>query len=104
MAYNEQSGAEREGRMRREQEEVRTFQFVSVTCAHMPVEKPQAAGVEMAVAEKDKPVSRARRKEEEKKQNKTKFASHWREYMDSASEGAKKVIVVFTQLIDLLRD
>lgn len=32
--------------MRREQEEVRTFQLVSVTCAHMPVEKPQGAGVE----------------------------------------------------------
>lgn len=46
--------------MRREQEEVRTFQLVSVTCAHMPMEKPQGAGVEMVVTEKDEPVSTAR--------------------------------------------
>lgn len=44
---------EREGRMRREQEEVRTFQLVSVTCAHMPMEKPQGAGVELAVTGKE---------------------------------------------------
>lgn len=42
--------------MRREQEEVRTFQLVSVTCAHMPVEKPKGAGKEMAVTEKKEPV------------------------------------------------
>lgn len=27
--------------MRSEEDEVRTFQFISVTCAHMPMEKPQ---------------------------------------------------------------
>lgn len=68
--------------MRREQEEVRTFQLVSVTCAHMPMEKPQGAGVEMAVTEKEEPVSTARRKKKKKSsirgENRyiIKFASH----------------------------
>lgn len=57
--------------MRHKQEEVRTFQLVSVTCAHMPVEKPQGAGVEMAVTEKEEPVSTARKR---KKKNSSLLA------------------------------
>lgn len=40
--------------MRSEQDEVRTFQVVSVTCAHMPVEKPQGDCAELTIKMEEK--------------------------------------------------
>lgn len=91
--------------MRREQEEVRTFQLVSVTCAHMPMEKPQGAGVEMAVTGKEEPVSTARRKKKNSSTTAKKvYITLTGIYMNSTSVRARKVVVVYSHVICLLSD
>lgn len=47
--------------MRSEQDEVRTFQFVSVTCAHMPMEKPQGDCAESTIEVKEKEFPKKRK-------------------------------------------